>query len=90
MELIVIFFKYFHGISAISSALRKKAKERAKPNVNILSSSTIFQSSSVFTIDLLKLRSKDDYWLFLNKRKRRATGPMKWDRNFAPTALLWS
>ena len=25
----------------------------------------------------------------LNKRKPQATGPMKWDRDFVPTALPW-
>ena len=84
------FLNYFQVISAIPSASRKKAKERAKPNVNFLSGGTSFQLSSVITIDLLKLRSKDYYWLFLNKRKSQATGPMKWDRDFAPTALPWN
>ena len=83
------FLTYFQVISAIPSALRKKAKERAKPNVNFLSGGTFFQLTPVLTIDLLKLRSKDYYWLFLNKRKPQATGPMKWDRDFVPTALPW-
>ena len=85
------FLNYFQVISAIPSALRKKAKERVKPNVNFLSGGTLFQLSSVLTINLLKLRSNDYYWLFLNKRKSQlATGPMKWDREFAPTALPWN
>ena len=84
------FLNYFQVISAIPSALRKKAKERVKPNVNFLSGGTLFQLSSVLTINLLKLRSNDYYWLFLNKRKSQlATGPIKWDREFAPTALPW-
>ena len=37
----------------------------------------------------MKLRSKDYYWLFLNKRKPQATGSMKWDRDSVPTALPW-
>ena len=84
------FLNYFQVISAIPSALRKKAKECAKPNINFLSGGTLFQLSSVLTIDFLKLRSKDYYWLFLNKRKSQAIGPMKWDRDFAPTALPWN
>ena len=83
------FLTYFQVISAIPSALRKKAKERAKPNVNFLSGGTLFQLTPVLTVDLLKLRSKDYYWLFLNKRKPQATGPMKCDRDFVPTALPW-
>jgi len=43
----------------------------------------------VLTIDLLRLRSKDYYWLFLNKQNLLTTGPMKWDYNFAPMALPW-
>ena len=54
-----------------------------------LSGGTFFQITPVLTIDLLKLRSKDYYWLFPNKRKPQATGPMKWDRDFVPTALPW-
>ena len=57
------FLNYFQEMSTIPSALRKKAQERAKPNVNFLSGSTLFQLSSVLTINLLKLRSKDYYWL---------------------------
>jgi len=74
------FLSYFQVISAIPSALWTKVKEHAKPNVNFLSGGTLFQLSSVLTIDLLKL----------NKRKPQATGPMKWDRNFAPTFLPWN
>ena len=55
------FLTYFQVISAIPSALRKKAKERAKPNVNFLSGGILFQLTPVLTIDLLKLRSKDYY-----------------------------
>ena len=86
------FLSYFQIISAIPNALRKKAKECmcAKPNVNFLSGDTLFRLSSVLTIDLLKLRSKNYYWLFLNKRKVQATGPMKWDRDFVPSALPWN
>ena len=84
------FLNYFQVISAIPNALRKKAKECAKPNANFLSGGTLFQLSSVLTINLLKLGSKDYYWLFLNKRKFQATGPMKWDRDFDPTALPWN
>ena len=62
------FLTYFQVISAIPSALQKKAKELAKPNVNFFSVGTLFQLTPVLTIDLLKLRSKDYYWLFLNKR----------------------
>ena len=62
------FISYFQVLSAIPSALREKVKERAKPIVNFLSGGTLFQLSSVLTIDLLKLRTKDYYWLFLNKR----------------------
>ena len=50
----------------------------------------LFQLSSVLTIDFLKPRSEDYYWLFRDKRKYQATGPMKWDRNFAPTAFSWN
>ena len=74
----------------ILSALQKKAKERAKPNANFLSGGTLFQLSLVLTIDLLKLGSKDYYWLFLNKRRSQVTGPMKWNRDFDPTALPWN
>ena len=49
------FLTYFQVIFAIPSALRKKAKERAKPNVNFLSGGTLFQLTPVLTIDLLKL-----------------------------------
>ena len=84
------FLSYFQIISAIPSALWKKAKERAKPNVNFLSGDTLFQLSSDLTIDLLKLRSKDNYWRFLNKRKAQATGLMNWDRDFGPSALPWN
>jgi len=83
------FLTYFQEISAIPSALRKKAKERAKPNVNFLSGGTLFHLTLALSIDFLKLRSKDYYWLFLNKRKPKATGPMKWDRDFVPMALPW-
>lgn len=62
------FISYFQVLSAIPSALREKVKERVKPIVNFLSGGTLFQLSSVLTIDLLKLRTKDYYWLFLNKR----------------------
>ena len=70
-------------ISAIPSALRKKANVLAKADVNFLSGGSLFQVSSVLTIDLLNTRSIDYYWLFLNKRKSQATGPVKWDRGFA-------
>jgi len=84
------FFKYFQVISAIVSSLRKKSKKHAQPNVNFLSGGTLFQLSSVLTIDLLKLRSQVYYWLFLNKQKPQATGPMKWDRELALTSLPWN
>jgi len=84
------FFKYFQVISAIPSTLRKKAKEHAKPNVNFLFGGTLFQLSLVLTIDLLKIRCQDYYWLYLNKWEPQATGPVKWDREFAPTSLPWN
>ena len=59
-------------------------------NANFLSGGTLFQLSKVLTIDLMKLRSKDYYSLFLDKRKSQATGPMKRDHDFAPTALPWN
>ena len=49
------------------------------------------EASSIHTsIYQYQYRSKDYYWLFLNKRKVQATGPMKWDRDFAPSALPWN
>ena len=84
------FLKYFQLLSAIPRTLLVKAKKRARPNVNFLTGSTLFQLSPLLTIDLLKLRSKDYYWLFLNKIKAQATGPSKWDRDLAPTVLPWN
>ena len=51
------FLSYFQVISAILSVLQKKAKECTKSNANFLSGSTLFQLSSVLTINLLKLGS---------------------------------
>ena len=66
---------------------RSLPKDPKEPNTNFLSGGILFQLSSVLTIDPLKLRSKDYYWLFLDKRKSQATGPMKWNHDFAPMSL---
>ena len=84
------FLQYFQVLSAIPRALIGKARGRAKPDINFLTGSTLFQLTPLLTIDLLKLRSKDYYWLFLNKSKSQAIGPSKWERDLAPAALPWS
>lgn len=78
------FLQYLQVLSAIPRALLEKGKGRDKADA------TLFQLTPLFTIELLKLRSKDCYWFFLNKSKCQAIGPSKWERGLAPAVLPWS
>ena len=74
------FLQYLQVVSAIPRRLVEKAKLNLDPKFN-LPDDTFFQLSSSININLLKWKSRDYYWLFINKDNPELKAPKKWARD---------
>ena len=61
------FLQYLQVVSAIPKRLLEKAKQNLDPKFTFSQDDTFFQLSSTIKVNLLKLKSKDYYWLLINK-----------------------
>ena len=68
-------------VSAIPRRLVEKAKLNLDPKFTYLPDDTFFQLSSSININLLKWKSRDYYWLFINKDNPELKAPRKWARD---------
>ena len=75
------FLQYLQVVSAIPKRLLEKAKQNLDPKFTFSEDNTLFQLSSTIQVNLLKSRSKDYYWLFINKVNPELKAPKKWDRD---------
>ena len=71
------FLKYRQVVSAIPKRLFDKAKEKQVDKRAFLAENA-FQLSPNTTIDLHKMKSKDYYWLLINKDDVGIKAPQKW------------
>ena len=75
------FLQYLQVVSAIPRRLVEKAKLNLDPKFTYLPDDTFFQLSSSININLLKWKSRDYYWLFINKDNPELKAPRKWARD---------
>ena len=65
-------------VSTIPKRSLQKAKQNLDPKFTFSEDNTLFQLSSTIQVNLLKSRSKDYYWLFINKVNPELKAPKKW------------
>ena len=75
------FLQYLQVVSAIPKRLLEKAKQNQDPKFTFSQNNTFFQLSSTIKVNLLKSKSKDYYWLFINKANPELKAPKKWARD---------
>ena len=68
-------------VSAIPRRLVEKAKQNLDAKFTYLPDDTLFQLSSSISVNLLKWKSRDCYWLFINKDNPELKAPRKWPRD---------
>ena len=71
------FLQYLQVVSAIPKRLLEKAKQNLDPKSAFSQDDTFFQLSSTIKVNLLKSKSKDYHWLFINKVNRELKAPKK-------------
>ena len=71
------FLQYLQVVSAIPKRLLEKAKQNLDPKSTFSQDDTYFQLSSAIKVNLLKSKSKDYHWLFINKVNRELKAPKK-------------
>ena len=76
-----IFLQYLQVVSAIPRRLVEKAKQNLDAKFSYLPDDTFFQLSSSISVNLLKWKSRDYYWLFINKDNPELKAPRKWARD---------
>lgn len=68
-------------VSAIPKRLLEKAKQNLDPKFTFSQDNTFFQLSSIIKVNLLKSKSKNYYWLYINKVNPELKAPKKWARD---------
>ena len=85
-ELRCNFLTYMQVISAIPQTLIIKARIKCIDKTILLSENE-FQLSPDTTINFLKLKNKDYYWLLINKDKQVLKAKVKWERDLLPDTV---
>ena len=86
------FLQYYQVVSAIPNYLLQKGRELiAFSDGNIMNEDlTCFPLDENNNINLLKIKSKDFYWLLVNKlRTNPQTGPKRWIKSINPENICW-
>ena len=83
------FLRYFKVLAAIPKHLRVKARLTTLDKHQFDKDNVIFPLSPIVSINLLKMKSKDFYWLIKNKTVIKATGPRKWEYETQLMNLNW-
>ena len=81
------FLQYFQVVSAIPRRLVEKAKQSMESNPAFSLNDTSFQLSPSVKVNLLKMKSKDYYWLFIDKVDPEVKGKKKWARELHSNEL---
>ena len=69
-------------VSAIPKRLLERAKQNQDLEFTFSKDNTFFQLSSTIKVNLLKSKSKDYYWLFINKANPELKAPKIWAHDF--------
>ena len=81
------FLQYMQVVSAIPKDLIKDARRHHIDKSSILSKSS-FQLSADLSLDLLKMKNRNYYWLLISKDQQEINANMKWERDFLPEKIL--
>ena len=83
------FLTFFQVISAIPKHLLEKAKSsKHLDKGNLDRNNVIFHLSPSMSLNLLKMQSRDHYWL-LNRGDTKATGLIKWEKELQLVDFKW-
>jgi len=88
--LICNFLRYFQILAAILKHLLEKARQTSLHKHKFEKDNFIFSLSPAVSINLLKMKSKDFYWLIVNKSETEGTGPRKLEHEIQLINLNWS
>lgn len=85
------FLHYYQVVSAIPNFLFKRAKELILSSIEIpLDEVTSFHLDESTTINLLNIKSKDFYWLLINKiHTGLHAGPKRWTKSVPSSSINW-
>ena len=83
------FLWYFQVLSAIPKNLREKARVTTLDKHQFEKDNFIFPLSPTVSINLLKMKSKDFYWLITKNAVIKATGLRKWEYETQVINLNW-
>ena len=75
------FLRYFQVLAAIPKHLLEKARQTLVDKNIFNKDNFAFALSPSLSINLLKVKSKDFYWLFVNTFVTKATGARKWEHD---------
>ena len=81
------FLQYLQVVSAIPKDLIDDARRYHIDKTSILSESS-FQLSAVLSLDLLKMKNRNYYWLLISKDQHEINASMKWERDLLPEKIL--
>ena len=81
------FLQYMQVVSAIPKDLIKDARRHYIDKSSILSKSS-FQLSADLSLDLLKMKNRNYYWLLISKDQQEINTNMKLERDFLPEKIL--
>lgn len=82
------FLTYFQVLSAIPKDLLEKARHYCFDKQHFDQTNSMFQLSSSISLNLMKTKCRDFYWL-LNKSDVKATGLVKWEKDFQFADVEW-
>ena len=82
------FLNYYQVVSAIPKHLLERAKQ-IQLNKTLFLDSENFQLSPSLSINLMKMKNKDYYWLFVKKSTPLVTALSKWERDLSSNDIHW-
>ena len=83
------FLNYFQVLYAIPKYLLEKSRTYSHINKRDLLHSTVYQFSLSVSIDFVKMRCKDYYWLLVNASKVVPSGLKKWQKDLNLGEFNW-
>ena len=84
------FLQYYQVISAIPHHLLSKARAAASPPAASSNDLSSFQLGNETSINLLKAKAKDFYWLLIRKtHNSKQTGPNRWEATVTVDDKQW-
>ena len=83
------FLNYYQVINAIPKHLLEKARNTQLNKNHFLNHCSNFQLSPSISIDLMKMKNKDYYWLFMKKSISKITATSKWERELSLNDIHW-